>query len=75
VLIQWKDQSPPSATWEDVDSFVAKFLVFQLEDELPLEAERDVMYGLTYSRRRRARDIRRAAERAGCMQEQATDSG
>jgi hypothetical protein len=54
---------------------VAKFSVFQLEDELPLEAERDVMYGLTYNMRRRARDIRGAAERAGCMQEQATDSG
>lgn len=75
VLIQWKDQSPASATWEDVDSFVAKFPAFQLEDELPLEAGRDVMWGLTYSRRRRARDVRRAAERAERMQDQATGSG
>jgi hypothetical protein len=46
VLIQWKDQSPASATWEDVESFMAKFPVFQLEDELPFEAGRDVMWGL-----------------------------
>jgi adenylylsulfate kinase-like enzyme len=29
------------------------------------------MWGLTYSRRRRARDVRRAAERAERMQDQA----
>jgi hypothetical protein len=46
VLIQWKDQSPASATWEDVDSFMTKFPAFQLEDELPFEAGRDVMWGL-----------------------------
>jgi hypothetical protein len=70
VLIQWKDQSPASATWEDVDTFSAKFPTFQLEDELPLEERRDVMYGHTYARRRRARDVRRAAERAARAQEQ-----
>jgi len=70
VLIQWKDQSPASATWEDVDTFSAKFPTFQLEDELPLEEGRDVMYGRTYTRRRRARDVRRAAERASRAQEQ-----
>jgi hypothetical protein len=75
VLIQWKDQSPASATWEDVDSFVARFPSFQLKDELPLEAGRDVMWGLAYSRRRRARDIRRAAERAERMQVLGTESG
>jgi hypothetical protein len=70
VLIQWKDQSPASATWEDVDTFRAKFPTFQLEDELPLEERRDVMYGHTYARRRRARDVRRSAERASRAQEQ-----
>jgi hypothetical protein len=70
VLIQWKDQSPASATWEDVDTFSAKFPTFQLEDELPLEERRDVMYGHTYARRRRARDVRRAAKRAARAQEQ-----
>jgi hypothetical protein len=64
VLIRWKGEPAASATWEDVDSFVDKFLAFQLEDELPLQEGRDVLYGRTYSRRRRARDIRRVAERA-----------
>jgi hypothetical protein len=64
VLIHWKGQSAASATWEDRESFTAKFPAFQLEDELPLEDGRDVMYGRTYTRRRRARDVRRAAERA-----------
>jgi hypothetical protein len=47
-----------------VDSFIDKFSAFQLEDELPLQEGREVMYDRTYSRRRRARDIRRGAERA-----------
>jgi hypothetical protein len=75
VLIKWKDQSPASATWEDVDSFRAKFPAFQLEDELPLEEGRDVMWGRTYVRRRRARDIRRAQERAARAQEGHAASG
>jgi len=49
---------------EDWDSFGARFPAFQLRDELVQEEGRDVMYGGTYTRRRRARDIRRAAERA-----------
>jgi transcriptional regulator GlxA family with amidase domain len=52
------------ATWEDLDTFREQFPSFQLEDELLLEEGRDVMCGWTYARRRRARDIRRAAERA-----------
>ena len=64
VLVQWKGASPASVTWEDVDSLRARYPHFQLEDELPLEEGRDVMYGHTYTRRRRARDVRRAAERA-----------
>jgi hypothetical protein len=75
VLIKWKGQSPASATWEDVDSFRAKFPTFQLEDELPLEEGRDVMWGRTYVRRRRARDIRRAQERAARVQEGQAASG
>ena len=46
-----------------MDSFHDKYPDFQLEDELGLEGERDVMWGQTYSRLRRARDVRRAAER------------
>jgi hypothetical protein len=61
VLVQWKGES---ATWEDVETFVTKYPDFQLEDELSLEEGRDVMWGRTYTRRHRARDVRRATERA-----------
>ena len=61
--MRWKNEPVASATWEDLDSFTSRFLDFQLEDELILEGERDVMYGRTYNRTRRARDIRRRAER------------
>jgi hypothetical protein len=64
VLIQWKDATAASATWEDVAPFRAKFPHFQLEDELALDGEGDVMCGRTYTRRHRARDVRRAQERA-----------
>ena len=63
VLVQWQGESAASATWEDVEPFRAKYPEFQLEDELLLDGGRDVMVGSTY-RRRRARDIRRDAERA-----------
>jgi hypothetical protein len=65
VLVHWKGQSAASATWEDLDSFRGKYPDFQLEDELGLEGGRDVMWGRTYSRRRRARDVRRVTEQAG----------
>ena len=64
VLVQWKGASAASATWEDRDSFIAKYPGLQLEDELSLNGGRDVMCGKTYTRRRRARDVRRVAERA-----------
>jgi hypothetical protein len=63
ILVRWKDEPAASATWEDLDS-TARFPSFQLEDEQTLEGGRDVMYGRAYTRQRRARDIRRAAERA-----------
>lgn len=47
-----------------MDAFTDKFPTFQLEDELLLEEQRDVMYGHTYARRRRARDVRRAEQAA-----------
>jgi hypothetical protein len=71
LLVHWRGEPPESATWEDLDSFRDRFPQFQLEDELLLEEGRDVMWGRTYSRRRRARDIRRAAERAGDAAERA----
>jgi hypothetical protein len=64
ILVHWKNESAASATWEDLDSFRARFPHFQLEDELSLEGGRDVMYGRPYTRTRRARDVRRAAARA-----------
>jgi hypothetical protein len=64
VLVRWKGQPASAATWEDWEEFIAKHPSFQLEDELQVEGGRDVMWGLPYTRRRRARDQRRAAERA-----------
>lgn len=64
VLVQWKGASAASATWEDVAPFRAQYPEFQLGDELVLEEGRDVMVGRKYARRRRARDVRRDAERA-----------
>jgi hypothetical protein len=71
VLVQWKGESAASATWEDVEPFRAKYPDFQLEDELVLDGGRDVMVGRTYSRRRRARDVRRNEERAMAAHEDA----
>jgi hypothetical protein len=61
VLVQWKGESVASSSWEDVDTFRAKYPAFQLEDELRLDGGGDVMWGKVYTRRRRARDLRRAA--------------
>jgi hypothetical protein len=36
VLVHWKGHSAASATWEDVESFHAKYPTIQLGDELPL---------------------------------------
>jgi hypothetical protein len=62
VLVQWKGESAASTTWEDIEPFCAKYPAFQLEDELVLDGWRDVMVG--HTRRRRACDVRRDAERA-----------
>jgi hypothetical protein len=76
VLVQWQDEQAASATWEDLDDFRARFPNFQLEDELAFEAGRDVMYGQPYIRRgRRARDIRRAEERANRVARDRADQG
>jgi len=64
VLVHWRGEPATSATWEDLEEFRAKYLDFQLEDELDLEGGRDVMWGQSYSRQRRTRDVRRAAVRA-----------
>jgi hypothetical protein len=71
VLVRWRGEPATSATWEDFDDFKARFPAFQLEDELVFDEGRDVMYGRTYVRQRRARDVRRARERADRAQEAA----
>ena len=74
VLVHWQGEPSSSATWEDLDDFREKYPAFQLEDELDLEGGRDVMWGRTYTRQRRARDIRRTAERAATAGEGAPSS-
>jgi len=74
VLIHWKGETAANATWEDVAEFRAKYPGFQLADELLLEGGRDVMVGHHYARRRRARDIRRDAERAARATDEAEDT-
>jgi hypothetical protein len=74
LLVHWRGEPPESATWEDAEAFHEQFPTFQLEDELGLEGGRDVMWGQTYTRRRRARDIRRAAERAAAREGSARDA-
>jgi hypothetical protein len=74
LFVHWRGEPPESATWEDAEAFHEQFPTFQLEDELGLEGGRDVMWGQTYTRRRRARDIRRAAERAAAREGSARDA-
>jgi hypothetical protein len=62
VLVQWKGEPASSSTWEDLETFRVKYPSLQLEDKLLVEGGRDVMWGQAYTRRRRAHDMRRAAE-------------
>jgi len=52
VLIKWMNQPATESYWEDVEPFQKLYPKFQLEDELILQAGRDVMIGKTYTRRR-----------------------
>jgi hypothetical protein len=45
VLVHWRGEPAESASWEDLDELRVKYPDFQLEDELDLEAGRDVMWG------------------------------
>jgi hypothetical protein len=51
VLVQWTGLSVDDATWEKLDEFRQQFPDIQLEDELFAQAGRDVMTGITYSRK------------------------
>ena len=52
ILIKWKNQPAAESSWEDAELFREVYPEFQLEDELILQAGRDVMIGKTYTRRR-----------------------
>jgi hypothetical protein len=66
LLVRWKGEPPASATWEEANSFAARFPQFQLKDELLLEGGRDVMWGRRHYNRR---------NRAGAGQGQPSQSG
>jgi hypothetical protein len=52
VLIKWHELGYGDATWELLEDFRATYPNFQLEDELFQQAERDVMTGIPYTKRR-----------------------
>jgi hypothetical protein len=51
VLVRWVGQSATDASWVALDEFWKTYRALQLQDELILQAGRDVMYGRTYQRR------------------------
>jgi hypothetical protein len=51
ILIKWRGLPVDDATWESLDEFRTEHPDFQLEDELFLQAGRDVMTGIPYRRR------------------------
>jgi hypothetical protein len=53
ALVQWDNLPPSSASWEDLEQFKQRYPRFQLEDELLLKGGSDVMWGKTFSRRRK----------------------
>ncbi|CAN6272396.1 unnamed protein product [Urochloa humidicola] len=51
VLVHWAGMEEADATWEPLETFKQSYPDYQLEDELFAEAGRDVMTGITYTRR------------------------
>jgi len=56
LLVHWKGEPASSASWEDLDGFIARYPTFPLEDELLVEGGRDVMWGVQYRRRPRVQE-------------------
>jgi len=52
LLVKWHGLTDDEATWESLPEFREQFPDFQLEDELFVQAGRDVMTGIQYARRR-----------------------
>jgi len=52
LLVKWHGLPTDAATWEALDDFKALYPDVQLEDELFVDAGRDVMTGVQYQRRR-----------------------
>jgi hypothetical protein len=50
-LLKWRGLPEDDATWESLEEFHAEHPDFQPEDELFLQAGRDVMTGIPYRRR------------------------
>ncbi|WVZ63184.1 hypothetical protein U9M48_012838 [Paspalum notatum var. saurae] len=53
VLVHWAGDDEANATWEPLEQFQSTYPTTQLADEPFLEARRDVMTGISYSRRHR----------------------
>ncbi|KAK1683724.1 hypothetical protein QYE76_044572 [Lolium multiflorum] len=51
ILVQWAGLPSEDATWEKLEEFQQHFPDVQLEDELFEKAGRDVMVGISYSRK------------------------
>jgi hypothetical protein len=52
LLVKWQGLPDDDATWESLPEFHEQFPDFQLEDELFVQAGRDIMTGIQYARRR-----------------------
>ena len=60
VLVRWAGAPAAESCWVDLQEFVEQFSNFQLEDELLLQGGRDVMWGRTYSRRKKHQEAQGA---------------
>jgi hypothetical protein len=62
ILIQWQGMTHEEATWELLTDFKDLYPEFQLKDELFSQAGRDVMTGMQYKRKQRARGMQQEKE-------------